>query len=237
MAFCKTRQVEGLWIAWSKRSGSFVKMMSKNSISALTNRSRLGSDDFCWTKFLILGANQRYQRLLSPSQLWLWIGVRTAQKPNSWTYNFVEVSGHNLDSSQTWGLRVTMFTLQTSFKPLFLGVILKVLRLEVSALQYLHYKPVSNHFFSGGGGGDRSRIRQSVQVIVNSKEENPEDFCLNYSQEFGLWSVLISLVVACPPPYTLSHSSLGCYIPSYQHCCLLFTFSFWVNCFTFVHYS
>ncbi len=24
-------------------------------------------------------------------------------KPNSWTYNFVEVSGHNLESSQTWG--------------------------------------------------------------------------------------------------------------------------------------
>ncbi len=25
------------------------------------------------------------------------------QKPNSWTYNFVEVSGHNLESSQAWG--------------------------------------------------------------------------------------------------------------------------------------
>ncbi len=25
------------------------------------------------------------------------------QKPNSWTYNFIEVSGHNLESSQTWG--------------------------------------------------------------------------------------------------------------------------------------
>ncbi len=24
------------------------------------------------------------------------------QKPTSWTYNFVEVSGHNLESSQTW---------------------------------------------------------------------------------------------------------------------------------------
>jgi hypothetical protein len=33
-------------------------------------------------------------------------GWRTAavQKPNSWTYNFlVEVSGHNFESSQTWG--------------------------------------------------------------------------------------------------------------------------------------
>jgi hypothetical protein len=28
---------------------------------------------------------------------------RNTLKPNSWTYNIVEVSGHNLDSSQTWG--------------------------------------------------------------------------------------------------------------------------------------
>jgi hypothetical protein len=41
-------------------------------------------------------------------------------KPNSWTYNFVEVSGHNLESSQTWGFCVTCCTLQTSFKPFFL---------------------------------------------------------------------------------------------------------------------
>ncbi len=25
-------------------------------------------------------------------------------KPNSWTYNFIEISGHNLESSQTWGV-------------------------------------------------------------------------------------------------------------------------------------
>jgi hypothetical protein len=28
--------------------------------------------------------------------------VAPALKPNSWTYNFVEFSGHNLESSQTW---------------------------------------------------------------------------------------------------------------------------------------
>jgi hypothetical protein len=27
-----------------------------------------------------------------------------AWKPNSWTYNFIEVSGHNIQSSQTWGV-------------------------------------------------------------------------------------------------------------------------------------
>ncbi len=33
MVFFKIRQLKGLWIAWSKRPESFVKMMSKNSIS------------------------------------------------------------------------------------------------------------------------------------------------------------------------------------------------------------
>ncbi len=46
-------------------------------------------------------------------------------KPNSWTYNFVEVSGHNLESSQTWGFRI----------------------------QFLPYKPVSCHFWSRRVGG------------------------------------------------------------------------------------
>ena len=41
-------------------------------------------------------------------------------KQNLWTYNFVEVSGHNLESSQTLRFLSTMFTLQTSFKPLLL---------------------------------------------------------------------------------------------------------------------
>ncbi len=49
----------------------------------------------------------------------------THQKPNSWTYFFVEVSGHKDESSQTRGFRI----------------------------QCLHYKPDSNQFFSGGGGG------------------------------------------------------------------------------------
>ncbi len=40
------------------------------------------------------------------------------RKLNSWTYNFVEVSGHNLGSSQTWGFHI----------------------------QWIHYQPVSNHF-------------------------------------------------------------------------------------------
>ncbi len=59
---------------------------------------------------------------------WIWkhfaIAVQTVKykntvlKPNSWTYNFVEASGHNLESSPTWGF----------------------------CIKCLHYKPVLNHF-------------------------------------------------------------------------------------------
>ncbi len=30
------------------------------------------------------------------------------EKPNSWTYNFVEVSGYNLESSQSWGFCIDL---------------------------------------------------------------------------------------------------------------------------------
>ncbi len=49
--------------------------------------------------------------------------VNALLKPNSWTYRFVEVSGHKLESSQTQSLRI----------------------------QLLYYKPVSNQFWSRGG--------------------------------------------------------------------------------------
>jgi hypothetical protein len=57
-------------------------------------------------------------------------------------YDFVEVSEHNIESSQNLRLPYTMFTLQTSFKTLLL---------------------------KGGGGGVKS---VSIEVTVNSKEEN-----------------------------------------------------------------
>ncbi len=65
-------------------------------------------------------------------------------KPTSWTYNFVEVSGHNLESSQTW----------------------------VFQIQCLHYKPVSNHFCSREEGvksisrGDCEKQREKLKTFV-----------------------------------------------------------------------
>jgi hypothetical protein len=48
----------------------------------------------------------------------------TVLKPNSWTYGFIEVSGHNLE----------------------------ILRLEFFVYN-VNYKHLSNHFCSGRGGG------------------------------------------------------------------------------------
>ncbi len=81
-------------------------------------------------------------------------------KPNSWTYNFIEVSGvsgHNLKSSQTWGI-----------------------------LQNVN---ITNQFRTTSareGGGGRKEENRIVEVTVNSKEENSSDFWPNYVQEFGL---------------------------------------------------
>ena len=55
--------------------------------------------------------------------------TKLEQKPNLWTYYFVEVSGHNFETYQTWGFRI----------------------------QYLHFKLVSNHFCSRGRGVKSSR--------------------------------------------------------------------------------
>ncbi len=48
--------------------------------------------------------------------LWSWYDLKytspqlflIVQKPNSWEYNFVEVSGHNLERSQTYGFPYTV---------------------------------------------------------------------------------------------------------------------------------
>ncbi len=43
----------------------------------------------------------------------------------------------------------------------------------------------------GGGVGDKNLL---LEVTVNSKGKNSEDFCPNYVQEFGL-SAFLSLIV------------------------------------------
>ncbi len=73
----------------------------------------------------------------------------------------------------------------------FLGIILRVLRLEI----FLYNVYITNHFHhfqntfdrGGKGGGGYNPL---VEVTVNSVEENSKDFCPNYVQEFGLCTAL-----------------------------------------------
>jgi hypothetical protein len=60
----------------------------------------------------------------------------------------------------------------------FLGIILRVLRLEVSVYNVYITNKFQTAFFWEGGGG--------VEVTVNIKEENSENFSPNNVQEFGL---------------------------------------------------
>ncbi len=127
----------------------------------------------------------------------------SVQKPNSWTYNFLEVSGHNLESSQTWGtcmdflnhreggmvfyqvflpspLQCTVTNCR-NFKRLRefekIGHYLRVLRLEVS-YPMLHYQPVSNHFCSAGGWSQsRPRIPPRDLNLYYRNNANARNDC------------------------------------------------------------
>jgi hypothetical protein len=72
----------------------------------------------------------------------------------------------------------------------FLGIILRVLRLEVSV--YNVYSTTQFQPFLPGG-------ERVVEVTVNNKEENSADCCPNYVQEFGLCSCSTAwrAVLAC----------------------------------------
>ncbi len=75
----------------------------------------------------------------------------------------------------------------------FLGIILRVLRLDVLSIMFTLQTSFRPLLFEWGRW-----VKSVVGVTVNSKEENSEDFCPNYVQEFGLWTltqaVNISLV-------------------------------------------
>jgi hypothetical protein len=58
-------------------------------------------------------------------------------------------------------------------------------------MQCLHYKPVSNPISSGRGGGGNPL----VEMTVNNKEENSQDFCPNYVKEFSLFISTEAVVI------------------------------------------
>ncbi len=84
---------------------------------------------------------KRREKNLIQKSCWGALGEHP-RRPISWTYTFVVVSWHNLESSRTWGLRI----------------------------QCLHYKPVQTTFARGGGGGYNPLVEP--EVTKNSKEED-----------------------------------------------------------------
>ncbi len=64
----------------------------------------------------------------------------------------------------------------------FLGIILRVLILEVSVYNVYITNQFKTTFAQGRGGG----YSALVEMTVNSKKENSLEFCPSYVQEFGL---------------------------------------------------
>jgi hypothetical protein len=75
-------------------------------------------------------------------------------KPNSWTYNFVEVSGNKLDCSQTWGFCIDFLNLREEVTVFYQAFLLSPLQCTVtemlisviylfSCLHHLHFSVLS----------------------------------------------------------------------------------------------
>jgi hypothetical protein len=126
------------------------------------------------------------------------------QKPNSWTYNFVDVSMHNLESSQTCVFRI----------------------------QCLDYKPVSNHFCWGEmqGGKLLSELRQRIRPleVFDSRHSPSCILSLISSPHFVLNMYKIRNYVACHPfrstlvriydPALWPFTSQNIYLKTFQLC-------------------
>ncbi len=85
---------------------------------------------------------------------------------------FVEVSGHNLESSQRFLYRLVFYQV----------FLLSPLQCTVTELQKYVRGCVSSKKLKSQG--------KAVEVILNSKEKNSEDFYLDFVQEFGLSSLV-----------------------------------------------
>ncbi len=131
LEFCpKCVQEFGLWVAYLYWRHGKILSASAPPVCSISNPTVL----LMISLYLILFFIFLFHFVFPPHEfLYLFIPTSynicishlfSVQKPNSGTYNFVEVSGHNLESSQTYDFRI----------------------------QYSHYKPVLN-LLGGGGGG------------------------------------------------------------------------------------
>ncbi len=89
------------------------------------------------------------------------------KKPNSWTHYFIEVSGHNLESSQIVSVWITW----TIEKEVWFSIRFS------SCLLYRHCKRL--HEF------------EKIEISRQSCRGDFQDLCLDFAQEFGLGSQYI----------------------------------------------
>ncbi len=100
------------------------------------------------------------------------------QKPNSWTFNFIEVSGHNLESSQTYGFCMDFWNhregvwISIRFPPFsFTGTVgglrefeeIEISRQSCRGELWISGKENLRHL-----SGFRPRIRSQVMALYNS---------------------------------------------------------------------
>ncbi len=106
---------QGCWLhRYKLRNFTLIIIISYTSQRwVLTSWKNLSFQDMTLFRWILNTRKATSRQVYSPHQL----------KPNSWMYNFVEVSVHNLERFQTWGFRI----------------------------HCLHCKPVSTHFCAGGG--------------------------------------------------------------------------------------
>jgi hypothetical protein len=82
-------------------------------------------------------------------------------------HNFVEVSGHNLESSVSAWISLTIG------KGVWLSIRFSSFLLYRNCKRLREFEEIEIS-------------SKAVEVAVNNKEENSEDFCLDFVQEFGL---------------------------------------------------
>ncbi len=129
--------------------------------------------------------------------------LSSLMKPNLWTYKFFEVSGHNLESSQAWGiLYCTMFTLQTRFKLQYFcsrGGGSKTVRGGHTQIHHKHFLTICTRLRNSG----RTKIRNNAPVytkhfdcFVNSNAKFTAKKCAKNTR-VASWLCSVKTVYPC----------------------------------------
>jgi hypothetical protein len=163
------------------------------------DKSRYRDSKITIRSYLTYESEERVNHIL------YWLGTcaqYSILKPNSWMYNFVEVSGHHFERPQTWGFGIQCLHYKpVAYIPLWWKNQPWLVRVGGArpctpfTLFTITYKVA---LYAPAERADRYippisslPYMYSVEVSVNSKEENSWEFCPNYVPEFGLCTFFI----------------------------------------------